>query len=148
VGIGSSGGVDEGAVCDFYGGDYARNSCTIVENGLGLFVQALESSQPKSVQFLCMTSLTDAAILLKDHEQLFLEKIKEVVIMGGVNELEASEYLKPDSAFNNMCDIAAAKYFYLRCQQIGVPTVTVSRWASHGCTISSSLFDELAKTNP
>ena len=66
--------------------------------------------------------------------------------MGGVEPLDSGAALTPDTAYNNNCDLPAARFVYARCQQLGVPTVTLSRWAAYGCPIRPALLDELAKT--
>lgn len=66
--------------------------------------------------------------------------------MGGVMPMDSGETLKPDSAYNNNCDLPSANYVYQKCQELGVPTATLSRWAAYGCPIRPQLLDELAKT--
>ena len=146
VGIGSSGGVAIGEKLEYYGGEYAQKSCEIYENGLKLMINALEAAPRKSVQFLCIASFTDAASLIEEDEELFFDKVKEVIIMGGVEKLESSEFLQPDTAYNNNCDMPAARFVYQRCQELGIPTITVSRWSAYGSSVSTNLLDELART--
>ena len=146
VGIGSSGGVAKGEKLEYYGGEYARKSCATFENGVQLMKRALKAAPKKSVQFLCIASLTDTASLIQKYEELFFDKVKEVVVMGGVEDFESSEFLQPDTAYNNNCDMPAARFVYKRCQELGIPTITVSRWAAYGSSVSTNLLDELART--
>lgn len=149
IGVGSPGGVEDGRILEFYGGSYVSPSHSIAKNGVDLMVRALEASpQPKSVILLCIASLTDAATLLKNHEQLFVDKVKEVVVMGGLEPLEDGDnvYVKPDSAYNNNCDRAAAKYVYEMCQKRGVPTQTLSRWTAYGSAVPTSFLNDIAAT--
>ncbi|KAL7469251.1 hypothetical protein ACHAXS_009513 [Conticribra weissflogii] len=146
VGVGSSGGVDSDVELEVYGADYSRPSPCIHENGMELVYRALESVPPKSAQILCISSLTDVASLIREREELFTLKVKEVVLMGGVVSLEAGDALIPDSAYNNNCDVSAARFVYKKCQELGVPTATLSRWAAYGCPIPPQLLDEIAKT--
>jgi hypothetical protein len=146
VGIGSPGGVTDGSELEVYGADYTRSSPSIFESGMELMCRALESVPAKSAVLLCMASLTDAASLISEHEDLFISKVKEVVIMGGVVSTELGETLIPDSAYNNNCDISSARLLYKRCQELGVPTATLSRWAAYGCPIPPHLLDEISKT--
>jgi hypothetical protein len=145
VGIGSSGGVSEDIEVEVYDADYSRASPSIYESGMELVYKALESVPPKSVQLLCLASLTDVATLIREQEELFTSKVKEVIFMGGVVSLE-SEMLTPDSAYNNNCDISSARFVYKRCQELRIPTATLSRWAAYGCPIPPKLLDELSKT--
>ena len=146
VGIGSCGGVDGGAELEIYEAAYARSSSCIFESGAELAYYALESVPPKSAVLLCIASLSDVAALIRDHECLFTAKVKEVVIMGGVVSTESGETLIPDSAYNNNCDISSARFVYKSCQELGVPTATLTRWAAYDCPIPPQLLDEFALT--
>jgi len=147
VGIGGRGGVAPGIDLEVYEAEHARSSPSIYELGMDLARLALESVPPKSAQVLCLASLTDVASLIKEHRDLFTDKVKEVVVMGGVMPMESSDTLTPDTAYNNNCDLLAARFVYEWCQGCGVPTVTLSRWAAYGCPMRPALLDELAKTN-
>ena len=146
VGIGGQGGVADGVDLEVYEADHSRSSSSIYESGMELVCQALDSVPNKSAQILCLASLSDMAELIQEHEDLFTSKVKEVVVMGGVVPMESSETLIPDSAYNNNCDLPAAKFVYEKCQELCVPTATLSRWAAYGCPIRPKLMDELSKT--
>ena len=146
VGIGGAGGVARGVELEIYGAYYSRPSQSIYESGMELMYKALESVPPKSALLLCIASLSDAASFIKDYEEMFTCKVKEVVLMGGVVSTELGETLTPDSAYNNNCDISSARFVYKKCQELGVSTATLSRWAAYGCPCSPSLLDELAIT--
>jgi hypothetical protein len=146
VGIGSAGGIAEGVELEVYEADYSRSSPYICEDGMELVYRALESVPPKSAQLLCLASLTDVATLIREREELFTSKVKEVVLMGGVVSLDCGDALVPDSAYNNNCDVSAARYVYKRCQELKVPTATLSRWAAYGCPIPPEFLDEISKT--
>eukprot|EP00970_Alexandrium_tamarense_P020350 scaffold15123_cov200-Alexandrium_tamarense.AAC.3 len=147
VGIGSAGGVADGVELEVYDANYVRTSQSINEDGMDLVYQTLESAPPKSVQVLCLASMSDVATMIRDQEILFTSKVKEVVIMGGVQSMDDDETLSPDTAYNNNCDMKAARFVYDKCQALGVPTATLSRWAAYGCPIRPLLLDELAKTD-
>ena len=76
-------------------------------------------------------------------ENLFLQKVKNVVLVGDVvtdnlrsptpNETtsatecsRASSQLKPGESKANMHDMPAARFFYQQCQALGVPLVIVT----------------------
>eukprot|EP00984_Skeletonema_dohrnii_P026188 scaffold15498_cov79-Skeletonema_dohrnii-CCMP3373.AAC.1 len=40
----------------------------------------------------------------------------------------------------------AARFVYESCQELCVPTVTLSRWTAYGCPMRPELLDELART--
>uniref|UniRef100_A0A7R9WAR8 Inosine/uridine-preferring nucleoside hydrolase domain-containing protein n=1 Tax=Pseudictyota dubia TaxID=2749911 RepID=A0A7R9WAR8_9STRA len=147
VGIGSAGGVEEGRELEVYESAYRKASASIFEDGMNLMLLSLSSAPDKSVRLLGLASLTDFASLVRNHEDLFVSKVKEVVIMGGLEPLDSHDTLQPDTAYNNKCDMESARYLYERCQELGVPTVTLSRWAVYGCPVSNELFDELCKTD-
>jgi inosine-uridine nucleoside N-ribohydrolase len=146
VGIGSSGGVGDDIELEVYEAQYSRPSPCIFQSGMELVFTALESVPPKSTQLLCISSLSDVATLIREREELFISKVKEVVVMGGVVSPEMGDTLVPDSAYNNNCDISAARFVYRRCQELGIPTITLSRWAAYGCPMPPQLLDELAST--
>merc|ERR1712194_445377 len=146
VGIGGPGGVAHGVELEVYGASYSSPSPSILESGNELICRALISVPPKSAVLLCIASLSDVASFIRDHEELFTSRVKEVVLMGGVVSTELGENLTPDSAYNNNCDISSARYVYKQCQELGVSTATLSRWAAYGCPFSPSLLDKLAKT--
>ena len=146
VGVGGRGGVVDGVELEVYEADYSRYSPSIYESGMELVYRALESVPSKSAVILCIASLTDVATVIKEHEDLFLSKVKEVVVMGGVLSIESGDTLVPDSAYNNNCDISSARFVYKRCQEVGIPTATLTRWAAYGCPIPPTLLDEIAKT--
>jgi hypothetical protein len=144
VGVGSSGGAAQDL--EVYKAAHSRSSESIHDCGTTLACDILRRARSKSVQILCLASLSDLASLLKDHQELFTAKVKEVVVMGGVLPIDSGDKLIPDSAYNNNCDMEAACFVYDSCQALGVPTITLSRWAAYGCPVRPQLLDELAKT--
>ncbi len=148
VGIGSSGGVgdDDDVELEVYGAEYSIPSPCIYQSGIELVYAALESVPPHSAQLLCIASLADVATVMREREELFTSKVKEVVVMGGVVSPEIGETLVPDSAYNNNCDLSAARYVYRKCQELGIPTITLSRWAAYGCPMPLQLLDEMSRT--
>lgn len=146
VGVGGRGGLADGVELEVYAADHSRPSPSIHDSGMELAVQALESVPDKSAQIVILASMSDMAQLIEAHQELFTSKVKEVVIMGGVNPMDSGNTLSPDSAYNNNCDLPAANLVYERCQELGVPTMTLSRWAAYGCPVRPKLMDELAKT--
>ncbi|KAL7435741.1 hypothetical protein ACHAXM_004820 [Skeletonema potamos] len=144
VGIGSSGGAS--MPLEVYKSIHSRSSESIDECGITLACNVLRKAHSNSVQILCLASLSDLAVLLKEHEELFISKVKEVVVMGGLLPIDIGDRLLPDTAYNNNCDMEAARFVYQSCQELSVPTVTLSRWTAYGCPVRPELLDELAKT--
>ena len=55
-----------------------------------MLLDIYRSAADKSITLTVIASLKDPAIFLRDFEQLFAQKTREVVIMGGVHIPEAS----------------------------------------------------------
>jgi hypothetical protein len=123
-------------------------------DGIELMVRALAAAAPRSITLVIIASLKDAASLLRSHEALFVAKVREVVIQGGVQDSKPGvaapgTMLEPDTAHNNEFDAEASKFFYERCQTLGVPLLIVSRFAAAGCQVPRAIYDEMAATgNP
>ena len=84
--------------------------------GQALMRLALGNCADGSVTLVIVASLSDSATLLREAEALFVAKVKQVVIQGGVQPLGGSgDLLVPDSAHNNMFDADASSFFYRRC---------------------------------
>ena len=87
VGIGTDGGDQEGlhtAKCfaesaSSYMPAAASESCSTLTPGRGLLYRLYCEAEPKSLTLAIIASLKDAALFLRDHETLFVEKTKEVV---------------------------------------------------------------------
>lgn len=119
-----------------------------IEPGRALIHRSLEAAAPSSVTLLLISSLKDAALFLRDNTPLCVEKIRRVVIMGGVDTAltEETGVLRPDSAHNNMFDLDAATYFYLACQQHGIPLTVVTRHAAYAAPVQREIYDLLAQS--
>jgi len=164
VGIGSNGGVDEGAAAglECYAGtfrappssisnqeqDTYAEGAGIVLDGLQLMIDELQKAAPNSMRVLCLASLNDVARLIEANENLFATKVKEFICMGGLElSLDGNlEKLLPDTAYNNNCCLDAARKVYRACERLRVPTITLTRWAAYGCPFSNTLLDELRST--
>mmetsp|Transcript_55246 Transcript_55246/g.164478 ORF Transcript_55246/g.164478 Transcript_55246/m.164478 type:complete len:384 (-) Transcript_55246:273-1424(-) len=123
-------------------------------SGMQLMINVLQEAAPHSVSLVLISSLKDAADLLREHEALFAERVKEVVIQGGVKATEdpsggsSSEpfFLEPDTAHNNMFDEGSSRFLYRRCQELGVPLVVLSRHAAYACQMPRAIYDDMAGT--
>jgi hypothetical protein len=110
---------------------------------------ALRAAAPKSVSLVVIASLKDLAALLDAHAALFVEKTREVVIMGGVESFEPGEapagaLLVPDTAHNNAFDRDASEAVYRRCQQLGVRLRVLTRFAAYACQLPRDIYDRMA----
>jgi len=115
--------------------------------GRRLLNKLYTEAEDRSLTLVIIAALKDPALFLRDGEDLFVKKTKQVVIMGGVEPWEETGdeiELKPDKAHNNMFDINASRFFYKRCQELGVPLVVVSRWTAYAAKVPRSCYDDLA----
>lgn len=124
-----------------------------LHNGKEMILKTLEEASPKSVVLLLISMLTDAAAVLREHEELFTRKVKRVVIMGGVQtkdgrpEVDAKGRIIPDmSAQNHAFDKESAGFFYERVQDIGIPMTVLSRHAADAAKLPRAVYDDMAAT--
>eukprot|EP00928_Gymnodinium_smaydae_P036670 TRINITY_DN255_c0_g6_i1.p1 TRINITY_DN255_c0_g6~~TRINITY_DN255_c0_g6_i1.p1 ORF type:complete len:812 (+),score=134.33 TRINITY_DN255_c0_g6_i1:65-2437(+) len=119
--------------------------------GQALLHELYAKAAPRSLTLVVIAAMKDPALFLRDAERLFQEKTAEVVIMGGVEAWDESDgkepvLLRPDTANNNTFCMESAKFFYRRCQELGIPIVVVSRWAAYAAKVPRTCYDELAST--
>jgi hypothetical protein len=111
--------------------------------------EVLEAADERSLTIVVVSSLKDVAGLLQREEALFVRKVKEVVIQGGVkpfDEAEPGALLEPDTAHNNEFDHEASAFFYRRCQELNVPLIIVSRFCAYQCQMPRKIYDDMAAT--
>lgn len=119
--------------------------------GKELFVTQLSNVPDHSVTLLCVSGLTDTAMLLEEESALTQRAIRKVVIMGGVIRKDDTVVLDhglmmPDDAANNTFDMNAAEYVYRELQVRGIPMTVLTKEAAYAVPFSRSFYDELAKT--
>jgi hypothetical protein len=123
-------------------------SSSSLEPGRRLMHRLYQAADERSITLVIIASLKDAAVFMRDNETLFVEKTREVVIMGGVEPWEQKEgeevLLRPDSAHNNQFDDVASEFFYRRCQELGVRLIICSRWAAYAAKVPRQIYDEMA----
>lgn len=136
-----------------------------LEHGMDLLLRLLDTADDKSVTICCNSGLTDMARLCMMWPDLVIQKVKEVVIMGGVQAVQEPSavgapptlatvagpdkvrYLVPDDAANNAFDWPAAVYLYQWLQENNVPMVVFMRWAPYACQFPFSVYDQFAETS-
>lgn len=160
IGVGTDGGdlkgqhrasTFEGSAAS-YMPEVHSESASYLEPGSRLLFRLYDEAASDSIRLVIIASLKDPALFLRDNEAIFAEKTREVIIMGGVEpwsdtpggDGSAGTYLVPDSAHNNMFDAKASKFFYRRCQELGVPIIVVSRHAAYPAKMPRSVYDDLA----
>eukprot|EP00931_Biecheleriopsis_adriatica_P048487 TRINITY_DN28009_c0_g1_i1.p1 TRINITY_DN28009_c0_g1~~TRINITY_DN28009_c0_g1_i1.p1 ORF type:complete len:815 (-),score=122.46 TRINITY_DN28009_c0_g1_i1:29-2425(-) len=152
VGLGSDGGDLEGKHKAETFERWARpymppRHSSIFKSGQQLLNHLYAEAEPKSLTILVTASLKDIALFLRDFEELFHTKTRELVIMGGVEPWKTGdEFLVPDKAHNQMFDRSATEFVYRRCQELGVRLIVVSRWAAYVAKMPRSCYDDLARS--
>eukprot|EP00931_Biecheleriopsis_adriatica_P030674 TRINITY_DN18061_c0_g1_i1.p1 TRINITY_DN18061_c0_g1~~TRINITY_DN18061_c0_g1_i1.p1 ORF type:complete len:796 (-),score=132.57 TRINITY_DN18061_c0_g1_i1:85-2472(-) len=132
---------------------YLAEARAVEGNGVELFAKILKGlDDGANLTLVCLSGLTDAWILLRDHRELFRAKVARVVIMGGVEaedgqvKLDAEGYMIPDKANNNTFDFDSARSLYLNLQKEGIPMTVVTRWAAYAAKVPFSVYDKMAAT--
>ncbi len=153
VGIGSSclQPEDDGLKYQFAVGYLADHDR--LEQGRALIERVLRGATPKSVVLLLISGMTDAADALSADHKLFTDKVRRVVIMGGVEakdhqaKLDENGFLLPDlTAQNHKFDPHAATFLYRTLQMLGIPMTIVSRHAAVAAKVPRSIYDDMADT--
>mmetsp|Transcript_121060 Transcript_121060/g.342533 ORF Transcript_121060/g.342533 Transcript_121060/m.342533 type:complete len:781 (+) Transcript_121060:112-2454(+) len=164
IGVGSDGGDTEGkhtaapfaAGAQSYMPSAHSEEAMLFMPGAQLLASLYDDAEPASLTLLICASLKDAALFLRDNEELFLAKTKEVVIMGGVQltfrtsgrfsscELAPGVFLEPDSSHNQEFDKSASAFFFRRCQELGIRLIILSRFAAYGAKMPRETYDRLA----
>lgn len=134
---------------------YLADASEVVQDGLGLMRQTLTDSEDWNTILVLQSGLTDALELFKPKPSLFIQKISQVAIMGGVEtdgdalKLDEFDRLFPNNANNNMFDWGSAVRLYVALQEFGVPMVITTRDAAYSCQVPFSMYDLMEATgNP
>lgn len=153
VAAGTDGGAsgDAESIAKMTAVDYLTRLPPQEEAGIELMVNLLRQAEDQSITLVVIASLKDVALLLRKELELCCQKLKEVVIMGGVESFtpgKAAEgvLLKPDSAHNNEFDRESSSFVYQTLQERGVPMAVVSRFAAYACQVPKTIFDQMADT--
>lgn len=124
-----------------------------VTDGEELILNTLRRAAPKGVVLVLISTLTDAANVFMKHSRLFVEKVRRVVIMGGVvaegdvPKLNEQGHLTPDpTAQNHSFDLAATTFLYRGLQEWGIPLTVLSRHAASAVKVPRSMYDNMAAT--
>jgi len=139
---------------------FVAKSENISPDSQATFKKALEAASDKSISLLVIANMSDAATFLRGNEALFLQKVKEVVVMGGVKQnsenddtdltgvkLNANGLMDANNiATNNRHNQEAADFLYSKVQEMGIPLKVVTRKAATNTPVSPEFFKDLAET--
>ena len=139
--------------------DFLADPSELKPDAQALLRDALERAEDHSLVLVVLAKMTDANQLLQGNEKLFQQKVKQVVLMGGVQQSSeqtdssASEIQLHDGymvantqATNNRHDQPAANQLYQRLQELDIKCKVVTRSAATNTPISPDFFRDLALT--
>lgn len=130
VGVGSAGRAYVAKPHEYAIDGYDDVDETRLLDGGALLAELLRNAAPKSLTFVCISSLRDLADLMRDTPELVAERARLVSIMGGIVRVEhARAGWGPDDSVNNLFDFEAAGEAYAFCLSRGVPMAVVNRAA-------------------
>eukprot|EP00927_Polykrikos_kofoidii_P032349 TRINITY_DN27592_c0_g1_i1.p1 TRINITY_DN27592_c0_g1~~TRINITY_DN27592_c0_g1_i1.p1 ORF type:complete len:1631 (-),score=249.87 TRINITY_DN27592_c0_g1_i1:130-4839(-) len=140
---------------------YASMSESIPENrifnGHQLMCKVLRAAPNMSVTLLLLSSMRDAARLLRQEESLFLAKVAHVTLLGGLQKADTDDSFEPQkpnhhttyqvdpASMTNFYDLSAADFVIKRLQQLGVNITTISRYASYNLFIPRAVLDLMVR---
>jgi len=120
-------------------------------DGYLLLCETYRNALPGSLTLLVISAMTDVARLIREEQELFVAKTRQVVVMGGVLasslQEESGSLVGDDTARNHLLDTLSANYVFRLCQEIGVQLLVVTRYAAYGCPMPFFFYDELASRN-
>jgi len=128
--------------------DGSSRAGKVVPTSLQLLFDTYKDAPDMSMTLLLLSAMTDVAEMIREHEDLFVAKTRQVVIMGGVVESSLNDdspfLIGDDTARNHLLDSASANYVLRRCQELGVQLVITSRFCAYGAAMPFYLFDDMA----
>jgi hypothetical protein len=120
------------------------------EDGMQMLKEVYEMSRREGIMLLCTSSLDDAAEFLRTEQELFLAKTQRVTIVGTVKPFASTEddgkFLELDGAPGGEAQLGTAgsatarQFFYRRCQELSVPTTTLSTATARKCSVRRRIF--------
>lgn len=124
------------------------NASTVRQDSQSLLKETLKAARDKSITLLVIAGMTDPMLLLTSQRELFKKKVKQVVIMGGVNpKLDDDGLVEADDrAYNNLTNLEAAKQFYRGVQKLGIPLKVLSKEAAYAAAVDPAFYNETAIT--
>ncbi|KAL7549778.1 hypothetical protein ACHAWF_013042 [Thalassiosira exigua] len=144
----STGRTPHGATGTFQA-DYGISSVHLNNTGLQLMERALLQAPDKSLVVLCTSCLGDVSQVINAHRDLFARKVKQLVVIGSVKPkplTRRNSPIEPEECGDEKCD-EFSQNVYRTCQELDIPTVTLSKDVSLGFPFSSAHVDELASSN-
>jgi inosine-uridine nucleoside N-ribohydrolase len=142
---------DDGLAYEFRAGYLAGENEVV--SGYQMIRSTFERAPKGGIVLTLISQLTDAAAVLRNEPELFCDKVRRVVIMGGVvaegdvPKLDEQGRLIPDpEAQNHKFDLASTEYLYRELQNRGIPITVLSRHAAAAAKVTRAVYDEMADT--
>lgn len=158
--IKTAAGIDYPVIDEAHENNYCENkyesclslqSSKIEENALSIMVDILENAENKTVTLLVNAPMADAGNLVSCAEALCVEKLKQIVIMGGA-EADADEagiYLPNNKSYNNKVCFAASKQVFEFAQKHNIRLVLVPKETVYQVQVTKEFYETLgASENP
>ena len=130
---------------------YMADVSEVYPVGEDLLVDILSKSDDKSIILILQSGMTDAAVFLRKYEDLFVAKIRQVAIMGGVmtvfdDVINVDGKMSPNNANNNSFDMKSAEELYFMLQHLQIPMIITSREVAYAAKVPFSAYDRLEET--
>ena len=134
---------------------YGKQSAHMNNTGVELMTRALLQAPEKSLVIMCTACMGDVCEVMNTHRDLFVRKVKQIVVIGSVKPVRRRGFIEPEEE-DEQCGLGGggvgnersfAKQVYQCCQELGIPTVTLSNEVSRGFPFSSAQVDDLTLTN-
>jgi hypothetical protein len=125
-----------------------------LKSGDEVLTETLMNADPKGITLVLESGLADAAALALTHGDLFKDRVKRVVVMGGVKREESKAILDdglmvPDTANNNTFNKAGSDFLYRWLQEEEIPLTVTTRDAAYAAQVPFKIFEDLQDTgNP
>jgi len=129
-----------------YNDDYGKSSAYVNSTGIDLLTRTLLQAPSKSLVILCTACLGDVSEVINTHRELFVDKVRQVVILGSVKPVKRKCFIEPEEGKSKE-DTAATYNVYQTCQELGIQTLSLSKDISQGFPFPSSLIDDLTSSN-
>ena len=136
-----------GANTATYNDEYGKPSAYVNKTGVELITRALLQAPSKSLVIMCTACLGDVSEVIDTHRDLFSDKVKQVVIMGNIKPVRRKCFIEPEEESGHEREVAFTKNVYQSCQELEIPTITLSKSISRGFPFSSALVDDLTLSN-
>ena len=124
------------------------NNCDkakVQTNSLSYLTNVFKKAVDNSLDMLILAQMTDIWNFVSKKPDLFLNKVRNVTIMGMYNKVN-NEFV-PDNSTNNVNDIEAANNFYKFLQDNNILTNFINRFAVKKVAVTLTLFKGFAKAN-